>query len=355
MAVSYLTPLFGGFLADRVFGHRAALLIGTAVLLAGYIVLSFDLPSLVYVALALLVLGQGLFRPSIVAALGRIYDPAPAQRDDGFSRFYIAVNVGSALGPLVGSAGRAAGGWPGAFVLAAVTAAVCLLTLAGGLFGYPLEDAPQAERASSRVALHRLRPVGLLLLGLVIYFAAYMQTTSTVLLFARDKTQRDLWGYEVPVGVIAALPAIIVVVLSPLLTLLSNFFPARRELRATHKMICGLLFSALAFLVLAGTAQFASPKMPLGMLSLSIVLLTVGELLVIPMGQSLLSELAPASLKALTTGLWYGALAAGVWLGGLMGVLYERWTAAAFFAGCAGLVLGAAVMMRLLANKLPSD
>lgn len=80
-------------------------------------------------------------------------------------------------------------------------------------------------------------------------------------------------------------------------------------------------------------------KLPLGVLGLAIVLLTVGELLVIPIGQSLLSELG-SPLTALTTGLWYASLAAGVRLGALLGALYEQRHEASFFGGCAGLIVG---------------
>lgn len=353
LALTYLTPLIGGFLADRVLSYRSTLLLGTVLLLAGYVVLSLDVPRIFYASLGLLIFGQGLFRPSIVAALGRLYDRDPTQRDSGFSRFYIAVNVGSALGPLIGSAGKAAWGWSGAFLSAVVAVGICLLTLAAGLARHQSEIGPQREGTASSVALSNLRLIGLLLFVLVIYFAAYMQTTSTMLLLARDKTERVLWGREVPVGVIAALPAVNVVALSSVGSLFFSHWPARRGLRAKTKIFCGLLLSSLAFLLLAGAAQLGAEnhKLPLGILILAIVLLSVGELLVSPIGQSLLSELAPASLSAFTNSLWYGAVAAGVWGGGLLGAFYERWSAAAFFGGCSGLVVGAVVVMRFTAHK----
>lgn len=344
-ALSYLAPVAGGLLADRVLGYRAALLLGTALLMAGYGVLSLDLPSLLYVALGLLILGQGLFRPSILAALSRLYAQEERQREAGFSRFYIAVNMGSALGPLIGSAAKVAAGWPGVFLCATFAVGVSFATLSGGLYRLPRGRGDWVTPSGGSVTLRSLRPVVLLLLVLVIYFIAYTQTTSTVLLFARDKTNRILVGHDVPVGFIAALPAIIVVTMAAPLNVLLRLLQTRRQLSTPTKMVCGLLLSALAFGVLAGAAWLSpgEQKAPLGALGLGIFILTVGELLVIPLGQSLIAELTPSSLTALTTGLWYGVLAAGIWFGGLIGALYEQRHEAVFFGGCAGLVLGAAV------------
>lgn len=339
-ALTYLAPLLGGFVADRLFGYRAAFLVGAALLLAGYVVLSLGGPSLLYLALTLLVLGQGFFRPCILVAVDRLYDRADPIRDAGFSFFYVAANVGAALGPVVGSTLKSSYGWSSSFLFAAMAMAAGLLTLAVA------QGRPSDCRVSSKaqrpavVRFAELAPVVILLLVIAIYFVAYVQSISTLMLFARDATRRTLYGYEVSVGMIAALPAVLVVTLSPLLSLLMRRLQRRgREPRTETKLVVGLVVSCLAFLVLAGACFFSlREKVPLAWLTFSLFLLTVGELLVVPLAQSLVGKLTPAALTGLTTGLWYGAMATGCWIGGFLGTVYDRWSNAAFFGLCSAVV-----------------
>lgn len=357
-ALTYLLPLLGGLLADRLLGYRAALFIGSVLLVAGYSVLALGPPPYLYFALGLLILGQGFFRPTILVAVGGLYERADPRRDAGFSLFYVAANVGAALGPLIGSALKSRYGWRGTFLVATGAALACLVTL--GLGWGRIAGGSRGRREPGRVAAGPTRtelgPVVLILFALVLFLVAYAQTTSTLILFARDSTRRLVFGREVSVGMIAALPGVLVVVLSPLLALMMSRRLRRRgcEPKTGAKMVAGLFVSGLAFLILASAAFLwrAGDKVPLSWLGFSLLLLTIGELLVLPLGPSLLGELVSPWLSGLMTGLWYGAMALGFWVGGLVGALYSRWPAAAFFGLCGGVLALATVLMGWLVWEL---
>lgn len=356
-ALTYLLPLLGGLLADRLLGYRVVLLIGSMLLIAGYSILALGSSSFLYLALGLLILGQGFFRPTILVVVGDLYERADPRRDAGFGFFYAAANLGAALGPLLGSALKGSYGWTGTFLFAAGAMLACLVTLCVGwarLSGVNQRSRP-AEHSAAEFRVAELSPVVLLLLVLVLFLVAYAQSASTLILFARDSTMRLVYGREVSVGMIAALPGGLVVLLSPCLALMMSSRRRRGgEPNTGVKMVVGLLVSGLAFLVLAGGAflRRGEDKVPLAWLALGLLLLTLGELLVLPLGPSLLGELVPPSLSGLMTGLWYGAMALGFWVGGLVGVLYSRWSAAAFFGLCAGVLAVATVLMGWLARKL---
>ena len=97
-ALVYLTPIFGGYLADRWLGHRRAVIIGAMVMALGHFAMAF--PSLLYYALGLLVAGNGFFKPNISTLLGNLYGEGDPRRDGGFTIFYMGINLGAFLAPL---------------------------------------------------------------------------------------------------------------------------------------------------------------------------------------------------------------------------------------------------------------
>ena len=98
-ALVYLTPIAGGYLADRFLGRRKAILIGGLTMALGHFAMAFE--PLLYLALGLLIIGNGFFKPNISTLLGTLYRPNDARRDGGFTIFYMGVNLGAFLAPLV--------------------------------------------------------------------------------------------------------------------------------------------------------------------------------------------------------------------------------------------------------------
>ncbi|HMO84480.1 MAG TPA: oligopeptide:H+ symporter [Lacipirellulaceae bacterium] len=97
----YMTPFFGGLLADRLLGARIAVIIGGVLMASGHLVMTFQSTFLFYLALALLITGNGFFKPNISAIVGQLYAPGSPKRDGGFTIFYMGVNLGASLSPLI--------------------------------------------------------------------------------------------------------------------------------------------------------------------------------------------------------------------------------------------------------------
>ena len=116
----YLTPFFGGLLADRIFGYTRAILSGAALLGAGYLVFSIQNQTAFYAALFLMIIGNGLFKPNISTLVGNLYPQGDSRRDSAFSIFYMGINLGALFAGPVGEFMRTKFGWSLAFATAGV-------------------------------------------------------------------------------------------------------------------------------------------------------------------------------------------------------------------------------------------
>jgi POT family proton-dependent oligopeptide transporter len=143
--LSYAAPTLGGIVADRFLGQRKAVLFGAAFLSAGYLAMSFE--SLFFVGFPLVFLGNGLFKPNISTQVGNMYAPGDLKRDSAFSIFYVGINIGGILGPLIcGYLGEDVG-WPYGFIAAGVGIAGGLVIYMRGLRELPLDALTKARES----------------------------------------------------------------------------------------------------------------------------------------------------------------------------------------------------------------
>ena len=129
----YLSALLGGFLADRYLGQKWATIWGGLMIAAGMFVMSVPTESFLYIAMGLIILGNGFFKPNVVAIVGQLYDTNDARRDGGFTIFYMSVNIGAFFGPLMVGHYAAAGNYKAAFWIAGAGMIIGLLTF---ILGY---------------------------------------------------------------------------------------------------------------------------------------------------------------------------------------------------------------------------
>src|SRR5437660_5364979 len=141
-ALVYLTPIFGGLLADRVLGRRRTIMIGAATMAIGHFMMAFE--HLFLLALLLLIIGNGAFKPNISVQVGDLYALGDARRDRAFSIFYVGVNLGAFLAPLVcGTLGEDIG-WHYGFAAAGVGMTLSLITYVAAAPHLPPADRPRA-------------------------------------------------------------------------------------------------------------------------------------------------------------------------------------------------------------------
>lgn len=170
-------------------------------------------------------------------------------------------------------------------------------------------------------------------------------------IWARDHVARTVAGWDIPAAAFTAVPAALVLVLLPAIERLFSRLRARRlEPHPVDKLVCGMLFLAAAYAVLCGVATVSRHHVRTGLAPLFVcyVLITLSEILIEPMGMSLVTKLAPRRMLAMMTGAYFTATAAALVLGGLLGGLWPLWPHSRFFAL---LVLIALLAARLIAGQ----
>src|SRR5262245_28325235 len=198
----YLTPILGGLLADRVLGHRRMVVIGASLMAIGHFMMAFE--PLFLFALAFLILGNGAFKPNMSAQVGDLYAPGDARRDRAYSIFYVGINLGAFLAPLVcGTLGEKAG-WHYGFAAAGVG---MLAGLAIYLYASPMLPPDRITPIGERTPLTRneistLAALGVLFVPTTFFWATYEQQGNTIALWADTFTDRTIglfgWSAEIP-------------------------------------------------------------------------------------------------------------------------------------------------------------
>ncbi|MBY6239636.1 peptide MFS transporter [Methylosinus sp. Sm6] len=352
----YLTPILGGMLADQRLGRRRTVVLGGALMAAGHFLMAFD--AFFLIALALLVLGNGAFKPNIVTQVGGLYAPGDARRDRAYSIFYVGVNIGAFFSPLVAGTLGERVGWHYGFASAGVGMSIGLAIYVAGLWRLP-PDPPRETRRDVAPTHDLAREMtGLLLLfpPSALFFAAYEQQGNTIALFVESFADRGVdllfWRGDIPVTWFQAVnPLMIFLFTPPLVAYWGRLAPAGREPSTLRKMSLGCLCLALSYVTLAFAAwSNAGGKTSALWLFAYFALLTIGELHFWPIALSLVSRLAPerASLMGVwLTSVFLGGLAAG-WLGGF----WSNLSPAAFFALVAAVALAAGAAIELLRPSL---
>ncbi len=354
-AMGYVGALPGGFAADRLLGHRRAVAIGTLCLALGYALLASD-AGMLWPALLALGLGSALFRPNSSALLGYLYKREAVGEEAAQTGLYVAANAGATLGALVAGILVRQEQWNLAFWLASFVMAGCWLFIksSGALVkvcGRPSAVlSPPAKQEDnvrpgpeSLTRAHRIRILAALVLAGIVYAIGYGQVEGALLIWAQERTNRRLYGFEVPAAWFIALLALWVLCLG--YAQLRFLRQIRQRVRARWFISMGLLSMAAAFAVLLpATSAAHSNRVSMGWFLTFLPLFVVGESLVVPLSMSWLRRMAPTRLAACGLGSWYVALAVGSWLAGEIGALFTRWPM--------GEVLGLLILLSFLSSIL---
>jgi POT family proton-dependent oligopeptide transporter len=355
----YLTPLFGGLLADRLLGQRRTVVLGAVLMAIGHFMMAFE--TLLFPALATLILGNGAFKPNIVTQVGGLYAEGDARRDRAYSIFYVGINIGAFLAPLVcGSLGEQVG-WHWGFGAAGVGMLIGLALYLAGRPALPADALAVAPARRDTTALAReersaILAVLLLCVPVTLFWATYEQSGNTIALWADDHTERtvSLLGLsaEIPTTWFQAVNPFLVFAFTPLVVELWAWQSRRgREPSTLTKMALGCLGVVLANLILAVAAMGVGKASWLWLMGYFVVL-TLGELYLSPIGLSLVSKVAPARHVSLLMGVWLGTSFTGNLLAGALGSLWSGMDKAAFFLMIAAVAAAAAGMIAAFRKPL---
>jgi proton-dependent oligopeptide transporter, POT family len=346
----YLTPLFGGILADRYLGQHRTILLGAALMALGHFMMAFE--PLFLLALIVLILGNGAFKPNMSAQIGSLYAPGDHRRDRAYSIFYVGINLGAFLAPLVcGTLGERVG-WHYGFAAAGVGMTLGLLiyiwarpslppdelqvAIATGVEGKPL-DRDEWRAVLALIAL--FVPTSL-------FWATYEQSGNTIALWADDYTDRYInlivWHGEIPTTWFQAFNPFMIFAFTPFIVALWAWQAKRgSEPSTVVKMAIGCFCASLAYLLMIGAVwqSAGGPNASWLWLLGFFVVITIGELYLSPIGLSLVSKIAPARMVSMLMGLWLATSFVGNLMAGWLGSFWSSMEKSMFFLMIAGIVM----------------
>ena len=367
----YFTPIFGGLLADRVLGQRRTVVIGAVLMAFGHFMMAVE--QLFLFALLALILGSGCFKPNISTQVGGLYAPGDARRDRAYSIFYVGINLGAFLAPLVcGTLGEGVG-WHYGFAAAGVGMVIGLC-----IYLYALPLLPTDEMHKTQAAHVARKPLDaserravVALLALFVpnslFWAAYEQMGNTIILWADAYTDHGIDPLHLS-GLSAELPTTWFLAVNPFMIFAFTPFVvalwARQAARGTEpstltKMALGCFGVAAAYLIMvaaaltvsgfaggwSGGATEEAGKASWLWLFAYFVVITLGELYLSPVGLSFVTKVAPARLISLMMGLWLATSFTGGFLSGYIGSFWSRMAKPEFFLLVAGVAAVAGVMI----------
>lgn len=340
----YLTPLLGGYIADRMIGQRRCISIGATLMILGLFLLAFGPKSLFLLSLFLMIVANGFFKSNISSVLGLLYGNDNEKKDSAFTIFYMGINLGAFFSPLVCGTLAAKFGYEYGFASAGVGMLLGLITYKvfenkylgeSGLYPVSKENKEITNDSSNLKEEERRQFISLIVLMLftIPFWICFEQAGSSLTLFAEYDTNRIFMGQEIPTGYFQSLNPLFIITLAPLISLLWEKLRKRaKEPSSVGKFSIALFLMSISFCVLsyAGHLSINSLVSPLWLV-LGYFIMTVAELCLSPIGLSLVSKLAPRKFLSLTMGCWFLTSFIGNLIAGLWGGQYEAFTPSELF------------------------
>ncbi len=364
--------IVGGIIGDRWLGQYRSVLLGGVVIMLGHFVLAFPPLPFFYAGLALIVIGTGLLKPSVSTLVGSLYPQGDHRRDAGFSLFYMGINVGALLGPLVAGYLAQRVDWHIGFASAGVGMLLGVTQLVlgrrylrAGVERLAERTAPASNPAGverppaasggtlgfGKDEWKRIAAIALFFLFGILFFAGYEQAGSTLNLFAERYTRLEVFGFPFPSSWLQSVQPIFVILLAPIFAWTWTRLGAN-EPSISGKFALGLFFMGLSILVMvpaAGAAQVAEGvRVSPWWLVVSYAISEFGEICLYPVGMSAVTKLAPPRIVGLMMGVWFLSISFGNKLAGWTAGFIESMPLATLFAIMTGVLVGAAVIVALL-------
>ncbi|MGH7491598.1 MAG: peptide MFS transporter [bacterium] len=373
----YLTTLPGGLLADRLLGARLAVLLGGIIIACGHFSMVFAQLPFFYTGLVLIATGTGLLKPNISTMVGSLYGENDPRRDSGFSIYYMGINIGAVLAPLVcGFLAQSEGfkllladwgfdpksSWHWGFGAAGVGMTLGLIVYLAqrrrlehiGQMTRKPKNAHAAAAGHAPLTATEWKRVGaifIFFLFTILFWAAYEQKGASLNLFADRLVRTEVFGYRFPSSWLQSLTAFFVILLAPLFSMLWVRM-GERQPSSPAKFTLGLLFIGAGYLLMIPAAMLTvsgkiSPLWLVGLYFLEVV----GEMCLSPVGLSVVTKLAPAKVLGIMMGVWFLAAALGNKLAGYLAGFFDANDAGVLttlYGGiAAGLLISAAVLAAL--------
>ena len=357
----YLTPLIGGYIADKYTNSINAILIGGVLMMVGHALLAFE--PLFFIGLGFLIAGNGFFKPNISSMLGNLYLSKPEKlRDEGFSYFYIGINIGAFLAPLViGFIGEFYS-WHLGFLMAALGMLIgliifCLkinqieilknqinytkiktflflnITLIFFFIYSPiwlvillcllviLFFVKQTSFLLNRKDLKKIYYIFTLGLFSIIFWVGFEQAGGSLTLFTDSKVDKSFMNFTIPTTFFLAINPLIIICLGTVVAKIWFYVDSHFKTDTPEKMSFGLMFMSVGFLIL--TLIQNMENIHFAWIILIYFFHTVGELCLSPTSLSMVTKVAPKKNQSLMIGLWFLTFAIASYFAGLLPSLVQ--------------------------------
>ncbi|MBQ0152466.1 MAG: peptide MFS transporter [Chryseobacterium sp.] len=390
----YFTPLIGGWLADKFLGKRLAITIGGITMMIGQFVL-FGINSMtgLYIGLLLLIIGNGFFKPNISTLVGGLYAEGDDRRDSAFSIFYMGINLGAFIAPLLigfltddlfavkQGDEIMSYGYKYGFLAAGIgmlLGQVVFNMLAQKYLG-DLGKKPVGQSDTGKVEEHttsinpvtgktltkkeesqRISVIFILFLFAVFFWAGFEQAGSSLSLYTDSYIDRKLFGYEIPSSWFQSVNPIFIVTLAPLFAM---FWSSKlgKKLSAPVKMGIGMIILGIGFWFMLGavaernaSGDIADTANKAAMMWLIMTYLfhTIGELCLSPVGLSVVTKLSPPKLASILMAVWMLSSSIANFIGGKIASVVETLGAGQVFTYISGFVIVCGLLLLLLSKPI---
>lgn len=392
----YLSTIVGAWVADRLLGSERVLFYSAIVIMFGHLSLAF-LPGFlgVGVGLCAIALGSGGLKANATALVGSLYREHDERRDAGFSLFYLGVNLGAFFGPLLTGLAQQRLGFHYGFALAAIGMAAGLIQYSFGRRNLPPQanlvpnPLPAAQRlryagiavaavaviivlvltrvitpgnlanvtiavtivasiayfavilASRRInAVERRRVFSFIpmFLASFVFFALFQQQFTVVTIYSDKRLDRHLLGWEMPVSWVNSINPVFVILLAGVFAALWQKL-GERQPSTPIKFAFGTAVMGLAFLAFLPWASGSGNTTPLLALAFILLLFTIAELSLSPVGLSLSTKLAPRAFRTQMVALNFLSVALGTATAGSLAKYYDPAHEGAYFATVGGIAV----------------
>jgi POT family proton-dependent oligopeptide transporter len=364
----YLMGVPGGFVADRWLGHYRAVLFGGIIIASGHFCMAFPGMPFFYSGLVLIIIGTGLLKPNVSTIVGTLYRKDDSRRDAGFSLFYMGINLGAFIAPLIcGWLGQKIN-WHAGFAAAGFGMVIGVIQyVMGKKYLTPVTDAkavkeakhepvtplppqPGAPLRTSDAA--RIAAACILTLFALLFWAGFEQAGSSLNLFADRATRLTIGSFKYPSSWFQSVEPLFVIIFSPIFAVLWFKLAAkRREPSSPAKFTLGLALLALSFLVIVPAARVfeagGQRVSPMWLVALYFLQMA-GELCLSPVGLSMVTKLSPPKLVGFMMGVWFFATAMGNYVAGWVAGFLKDQTFSAVFKSAFISVTVATVVLALL-------
>jgi proton-dependent oligopeptide transporter, POT family len=365
----YAMSIPGGWIADKFLGLYRSVLLGGIIIATGHFMMAYPSIQTFYLGLILIVCGTGLLKPNVSGIVGTLYTKDDVRRDAGFSVFYMGINLGAFIAPLIcGPLGQRIN-WHWGFGAAGVGMTVGVIQyvfgkryIAPGLARQARNEAEEraaelAEGKSKSFTTQEWRQIsviGILFVFSMLFWGAFEQAGSSLNLFADRLTRLNFLGVNFPSSTFQSVQPLFVIIFSPIFAWLWLRLRSH-EPSSPAKFSLGLLFVGLSFLLLVPGAAIAqsqgirvSPMWLIGVYFLQ----TVGELCLSPVGLSMVTKLAPPRIVGLMMGVWFLSISLGNKLGGFAAGFFDRLPLPTLFGVVAGTTLTAAIVLFVIVKPI---